>query len=59
MDDELTKFLPDYPTLGRKITIRQLLNHTSGIKDYTRTRDFAKHAERSITHDELLGPLQE
>ncbi len=32
LDDNLTKFLPDYPTKGNTITIARLLNHTSGIK---------------------------
>ena len=35
LDDDLTKFLPDYPTKGQKITITHLLTHTSGIKPYT------------------------
>lgn len=34
LDDALAKFLPDYPNGGR-ITLRQLLNHTSGVKSYT------------------------
>lgn len=34
LDDPLSKFLPDYPG-GRGITVRQLLNHTSGIQSYT------------------------
>jgi CubicO group peptidase (beta-lactamase class C family) len=32
LDDELTKFLPDYPMQGHVVTVKQLLNHTSGIK---------------------------
>lgn len=35
LEDDLTKFQPDYPTKGHKITIERLLNHTSGIKRYT------------------------
>lgn len=35
LSDDLTKFLPDYPTAGRRVTIEQLLTHTSGIKNYT------------------------
>ncbi len=35
LSDELTKFIPDYPTQGKKITVEQLLNHTSGIQSYT------------------------
>ncbi len=34
LDDPLSKFLPDFPN-GAKITVRQLLNHTSGTKSYT------------------------
>jgi len=34
LDDTLSKFLPGYPG-GDHITIEQLLNHTSGVKDYT------------------------
>ena len=34
LDDPLSKFLPDFPN-GAKITVRQLLDHTSGIKSYT------------------------
>lgn len=34
LDDPLSKYLPDYPG-GDRITIEQLLNHTSGIKSYT------------------------
>lgn len=33
-DDTLTKVLPEFPAYGRKITVRQLLNHTSGLQDY-------------------------
>src|SRR4030065_800932 len=35
LQDEITKFLPDYPTQGRKITVEHLLTHTSGIQSYT------------------------
>ena len=40
LDDELTKYLPDYPTHDRGITIRHLLTHTSGIKGYTELPEF-------------------
>ncbi len=34
-DDPIERHLPDYPVNGRRITIRHLLTHTSGIKSYT------------------------
>ena len=35
LDDPLTKWLPDYPVEDRTVTVRRLLDHTSGIKGYT------------------------
>lgn len=31
LQDEVTKYLPDYPTGGQKITVENLLTHTAGI----------------------------
>ncbi len=33
-DDHLTDVFADFPAYGKAITIRQLLNHTSGLVDY-------------------------
>jgi CubicO group peptidase (beta-lactamase class C family) len=33
-EDRLTDIFPDFPAYGRTITIRNLLNHTSGLLDY-------------------------
>ena len=33
LDDDMQKYLPEFPTHGKKITIRQLLSSTSGIPD--------------------------
>jgi len=34
LDDNLKSLFPDFPAYAEKITIRHLLNHTSGIRDY-------------------------
>jgi CubicO group peptidase (beta-lactamase class C family) len=34
LESHLVDFFPDFPAYGREITIRQLLNHTSGLPDY-------------------------
>ncbi|CUI06397.1 serine hydrolase [Massilia antarctica] len=47
LDDDITKFLPDYPTRGKRITIEHLLTHTSGIVSYTSRAGF----ERNSTND--------
>lgn len=33
-EDHLTDIFPDFPEYGRNITVRELLQHTSGLKDY-------------------------
>jgi CubicO group peptidase (beta-lactamase class C family) len=33
-EDRLTQIFPDFPEYGKAITVRELLQHTSGLKDY-------------------------
>ncbi|HEX7281870.1 MAG TPA: serine hydrolase domain-containing protein [Vicinamibacterales bacterium] len=54
LDDELTKFLPDYPTAGHRVTLRHLLNHTSGIKGYTELPEFGQLMMLKKPKDELV-----
>lgn len=55
LDDELTKYLPDYPTRGNRVTIRQLLNHTSGIKGYTEMPEFREFQRLHRPRQELVA----
>src|SRR5690606_3916609 len=54
LDDPLSKHLPTYPG-GAGITIGQLLNHTSGIKDYTAIPGtFEGPIRRHVTTEQLV-----
>ena len=55
LQDEITKFIPDYPTHGQKITIHHLLNHTSGIKNYTSMNKLFKIARNDINPLEFIS----
>jgi CubicO group peptidase (beta-lactamase class C family) len=44
LDDEMTKWLPDFDMRGNKVTIRRLLDHTSGIKGLTEMPEFGNLA---------------
>jgi CubicO group peptidase (beta-lactamase class C family) len=33
LDDDIRKFIPEVPDFGNKITLRNLANHTSGLRD--------------------------
>src|SRR2546428_8401583 len=52
--DEMTKFLPRYATQGYHVTIRHLLNHTSGIKGYTELREFREFQMLKKPREELV-----
>ena len=55
LDDEITKFLPDYPTQGQKITIRHLLSHTSGIKRLHSMKTYFERIREDISKEDLIG----
>ncbi len=55
LDDDITKFLPDYPTRGQKITIEHLLTHTSGIKSYTSLPEWLTLWRKDIPLNELIA----
>jgi CubicO group peptidase (beta-lactamase class C family) len=44
LDDDITKWLPDFDTRGNKVTLRRLLDHTSGIKGLTEMPEFGNLA---------------
>ncbi|EDM34808.1 beta-lactamase [Pedobacter sp. BAL39] len=48
VNDPVSKYIPDYPK-GQKITIHQLLTHTSGIKDFTKMKSLADIAQKEMT----------
>ena len=51
LDDDLRKYVPDIPDYGRKITLRHLLHHTSGLRDYISLLTLAGAQEESVTTD--------
>jgi CubicO group peptidase (beta-lactamase class C family) len=50
--DDIRKFIPELPDYGQKITILNLLNHTSGLRDYLTLMDLAGINTDSVTTDE-------
>ena len=54
LDDGIAKYLPDYPAGGRKVTIEQLLTHTSGIHSYTDMPSWGRRMREDWTIAELV-----
>lgn len=57
LDDDFTTYVP-YDTQGKSITIRQLLNHTSGIPGYTEIVEFWDLSYHSYDRDTLLRMVE-
>ena len=54
----LSAYLPDYPNADR-ITVHQLLTHTSGIPDYERLPVYMATIDQPVTTQELLDRFAE
>lgn len=54
LDDKLSKYIPDYPK-GDSITIYMLLNHTSGIPNYTDLSEFWPKAILPLSIDSMIA----
>ena len=56
LDDPLSRYVPEFDTGGRVVTIRQMLNHTSGIPEYTTQPGFfAKMLPLNVSDAEVLS----
>ena len=52
--DDIRKYLPQYNTWGRTITIEHILSHTSGIPSYTELPGFDTLADKKISNSRLI-----
>jgi len=55
LDDDITKFLPTYPTHGARITVEHLLTHTSGLSGLSETSDLRAAAAQESPLVDVLG----
>jgi len=49
LEDDIRKHIPEMPVYGAPITIRHLLHHTSGVRDYTDLLELAGHRLEDVT----------
>lgn len=57
MDDPVQKFIPELPTYDRPITLRHLISHTSGLREWSNLVAVAgwPRGTRAHTQEDLLG----
>ena len=56
LDDDIRRYFPELPDYGDKITIRHLLNHTSGLRDWGSVAGIEgwPRTRRAVTHTHVL-----
>ncbi len=56
LDDDVRRYMPELPVYERPITIRHLLNHTSGLRDWGDIASLGgwPRGMRRYTHDDVL-----
>jgi CubicO group peptidase (beta-lactamase class C family) len=60
LDDSVDEHLPGWPMHGQAITVRHLLNHTSGIHGYTSIPGYFERKIRAdLSMDELLAVFRD
>ena len=56
LDDPVRKYIPELPDYGKPLTIRNMLNHTSGLRDWGSVESIAgwPRTTREYTHGHVL-----
>ena len=55
LTDPITRFLPDFPTGGRTVTLEHLLTHTSGVPNYTDLPEWIPRWREDMSLATLIG----
>jgi D-alanyl-D-alanine carboxypeptidase len=55
LDASITRYLEGLPPAWEAVTVRHLLNHTSGIKSYTSLPDFMRLTIHPTTREEIVA----
>jgi CubicO group peptidase (beta-lactamase class C family) len=58
LNDPITKWLPDFDTRGNKLTLRRLLDHTSGIKGLTEMPEFGNLVNSRFPRDSAYALIK-
>jgi CubicO group peptidase (beta-lactamase class C family) len=59
VDDPISKYLPDAPAAWQKITIYNLLTHTSGIPNFTDFPDYTSLQDKPATPTQIIARFRD
>lgn len=54
LDADISRYV-EFPLRGKHVTVRQLLNHTSGIHNYTNDQEWKQHWKEVMTPAAVVG----
>jgi CubicO group peptidase (beta-lactamase class C family) len=59
LEDDVRKYIPELPDFGRRITIRHLVHHTSGLRDQWNLLELAgwRYSLDLITDDDVMSVM--
>jgi CubicO group peptidase (beta-lactamase class C family) len=57
LDDNVRKYIPELPDYGHTITLRQMLHHTSGLRDFLTLLNYSGRDPASIHSDKEIIDL--
>jgi CubicO group peptidase (beta-lactamase class C family) len=57
VNDPVSKYIPDWPK-GREVTLRHLLNHSSGIHNFTDKPAFQSHVTKAVPLETLVSSFK-
>ena len=52
LDDDVRKVIPELPSYGRTITLRHLIHHTSGLRDYDTLLSLHGTQDEAVVHNQ-------
>ncbi len=55
LDESIRTYLPGYPAVGQPITVRHLLNHTSGLVSYTVQGEYWKRMNEDLPRSQVVS----
>jgi len=56
-DAPISSIVPNLPASWPAVTPRQLMSHTSGLPDYTDSKEHDLHAGDEVTHDQVIQSI--
>ncbi len=55
VDDDIRKYFPELPAYSHAITVRHLIHHTSGLRDFRNLWDLAKSEQQVLSRELALA----